>query len=127
MKTFLPTLLLFAVCFTAKAQESRTTFDGATVVSTPSGLAVQLTWKKGAENIAYFLVERSTNGVDFTQCALVFTSEDPDFVDYKFREKIGSSSHGQVYRIGLVSDQKRVTYLPAKKIISPEVTLVQPL
>lgn len=127
MKTLLPAFIFLLSGFSVFSQESRTTFDGATVVSTPSGLAVQLTWKKGAENVAYFIVERSTDGIDFTQCGIVFTSEEPGFVQYKFKEKIGSYSQGQVYRIALVSDQKRVTYLPVKKVIAPETTLVQAL
>lgn len=119
MKTRLLSLLLLVITGNAFGQNTRTTYDGLTVVGTPAGKAVQLTWKKGSEDVYYFIVERSNNGVDFTQCAIVFTSEEPGFTDYKFREKIGDSSQGLVYRLALVSQQRRISYLPAKTLISP--------
>lgn len=120
MKTLLLGFAFILASLTATAQEPRTAYDALKVVNTANGLAAQLTWKKGAENVAYFIVERSTDGIDFKQCAIVFTSEDPAFVDYKFRDKIGTLSQGLVYRIALVSEQKRITYLPAKTLIAPE-------
>ncbi len=120
MKTLLLGIAFSTLCAIASAQSSRTAYDALKVVTTANGLAAQLSWKKGSENIAYFIVERSNNGIDFTQCAIVFTSEDPAFVDYKFRDKISNTSQGLVYRLGLVSDQKRVSYLPAKTLIAPE-------
>ena len=120
MKTLLLGFAFSFLCSVASAQDTRTAYDGLKVVTTANGLAAQLSWKKGSENVAYFIVERSTNGVDFTQCAIVFTSEDPDFVDYKFRDKISNNSQGLVYRLGLVSNQKRISYLPAKTLIAPE-------
>lgn len=120
MKTLLLALTFSFICTLASAQNTHTSYDGLKVVTTPNGLAAQLTWKKGTEDVSYFIVERSTNGIDFTQCAIVFTGEDPKLVDYKFREKIGSTSQGLVYRLGLVSNQKRISYLPAKTLIAPE-------
>jgi hypothetical protein len=120
MKTILLGLAFVMASLAAASQDTRTTYDALKVVTTSTGLAAQLTWKKGAENIAYFIVERSTDGIDFKQCAIVFTSDDPAFVDYKFRDKIGSLSQGLVYRVGIVNDQKRVSYLPAKTLIAPE-------
>jgi hypothetical protein len=120
MKTLLLGFAFLLVCFAASAQESRTAYDGLKVVTTANGLAAQLSWKKGSEDVSYFVVERSTNGVDFTRCAIVFTSEDPDFVEYKFRDKIASTSQGLVYRLGLVNEQKHICYLPAKTLIAPE-------
>jgi len=120
MKTILLGLALSFVCTNSFAQSSSTRYEGLKVVSTANGVAAQLTWKKGSENVSYFIVERSTNGVDFTQCAIVFTSENPKLVDYKFRDKIASTSQGLVYRLALVNDQKRVAYLPPKTLIAPE-------
>ena len=120
MKTFLLGLAFSLIVSTVSAQETRTTYEGLKIVTTANGMAAQLSWKKGSENVAYFIVERSSNGVDFAQCAIVFTSEDPDFVDYKFRDKISSASQGLVYRLALVSNQKRISYLPAKTLIAPE-------
>ena len=120
MKTFLPALILGLACTTAFAQTGRTNYEELKVVNTANGLAAQLSWKKGSEEVSYFIVERSTNGVDFSRCAIVFTSEDSTLVDYKFRDKIGSASQGLVYRLALVSNQKHIAYLPPKTLIAPE-------
>ena len=120
MKTFLLCIALIFGCLSASAQEQKTSFEAITVVNTSAGVAAQLSWKKGSENISYFIVERSTDGVEFKQCGIVFLSEDPAFSEYKFRDRISDNSHGLVYRIGVVTNQKRVYYLPSKKLISPE-------
>lgn len=120
MKTFLLCLTLSLACLTVSAQEPRTSFNNVAVVTTSAGMAAQLSWKKGKEDVAYFIVERSFDGIDFTQCGVVFLSEDPEFKEYKFRDRISDKSTGLVYRIGIVTSQKRVYYLPAKKVIAPE-------
>ncbi|HYO22454.1 MAG TPA: hypothetical protein VER36_08605 [Flavisolibacter sp.] len=120
MKTYLLGLALTFICLSASAQEQKTSFDGIAVVNTSAGMAAQLSWKKGSENISYFIIERSTDGIDFKQCGIVFLSEDPAFSEYKFRDRIGNLSSGMIYRIGIVTTQKRVFYLPSKKLIAPE-------
>jgi hypothetical protein len=114
----------FITCFFSQfafAQEQKTSIDDISVVTTSAGTtAAQLSWKKGAESIAYFIVERSTDGVDFKQCGIVFLSENPDFVQYKFRDKITGNAHGLLYRIGIVNEQRRLSYLPAQKVVLPE-------
>lgn len=111
------TTVLLVVSSSSFAQE-KTVFQSAGLTQSGDGApCVQLNWKKGAENTAYYLVERSSNGVDFKQVALVFTAEEASFSDYKFRDKGYSSSGNAVYyRISIVSDQKELTYLPAKKV-----------
>jgi hypothetical protein len=120
MKTYLLFLALTIFTLSASAQDQKTSFNGIGVVNTSAGMAAQLSWKKGAEDIAYFSVERSADDIDFTQCGIVFLSEDPAFSDYKFRDRIGNSSQGWVYRIGIVTPEKRLFSLPTKKLISPE-------
>jgi hypothetical protein len=120
MKTRLLLVALTFVCSVASAQIQKTSFDGIAVVTTSAGIAAQLSWKKGTENISYFVIERSIDGIEFTQCGIVFLSEDPDFSEYKFRDRISALSHGLVYRIGVVTTQKRIYYLPSKKLITPE-------
>lgn len=120
MKTIFFGLLLTFVCLFGNAQEQRTSFQSISVVHTSAGMSAQLSWKKGNENIAYFIVERSEDGVDFKQCGIVLLSEDPQFNEYKFRERIANTSNGLVYRIGIVTDQKRIFYLPSKKLVAPE-------
>ena len=120
MKTLIIGLTLTLVWLSSSAQEEKTSFSNIAVVTTSAGLAAQLSWKKGTENISYFIVERSTDGIDYKQCGIVFLSEDPTFNEYKFRDKIANNTSGLIYRIGIVTDQKRLYYLPAKKIIAPE-------
>jgi hypothetical protein len=120
MKTILLGVTLTFMCFFGFAQEQQTSFQGLSIVTTSAGMAAQLSWKKGNENIAYFIVERSFDGIDFKQCGVVFLSEDPQFNEYKFRDRISNTSNGLVYRIGVVTEQKRVYYLPSKKLIAPE-------
>ncbi len=110
-------ILLCLFCLPACAQDQRTNFEGLSVVTTSAGKAAQLTWKKGDENIAFYVVERSADGIDFKQCAIVFLSDAPDFTDYRFRDKTSDLSNGLLYRIGIVNEQKRVSYLPVRKLI----------
>ncbi len=61
MKTSFFYLLLCLFSFPAFAQDQRTSFEAISVVTTSAGMAAQLAWKKGDENIAFFIVERSTS------------------------------------------------------------------
>jgi hypothetical protein len=120
MKTLYSLFVAAFVLFTSAsfAQNQKTVFEGAYLTKGGDGAAcVQMNWKKGSENTAYYLVERSTNGVDFKQVALVFTSEDTQFSNYKFRDK-GFAAAGNIayYRIAMVSEQKELTYLSVQKV-----------
>ena len=119
MKTILSFVAAFLlIASTATAQDQKSTFENASLTKAADGAAcVQLNWKKGAENTAYYLVERSNDGKEFKQVALVFTSEDANFVNYKFRDKGFASANGAAYyRICIVNDHNEITYLPAKKV-----------
>lgn len=127
MKTllsFVATFLLIAS--TAIAQDQKSIFENVVITKAADGTAtVQLNWKKGAENTAYYLIERSNDGKEFKQVALAFTSEDANLVNYKFRDKgVASATGAAYYRICIVNDQKEITYLPVKKVdLSTGVTL----
>jgi hypothetical protein len=120
MKTLYSFFVAAFVLFTStvSAQSQKSVFEGASLTKAGDGAAcVQLNWKKGSENTAYYLVERSANGVDFKQIALVFTSEDAQFSDYKFRDKgFAAAGNNAYYRIAIVSDQKELTYLPVQLV-----------
>lgn len=120
MKTYLTALALI-VCFTSFAQEENTHFSNISVVTTSAGIAAQLTWIKGTENISYFIVERSNDGVDFKQCGIVFLSDEPGFTEYKFRDRISNNTQGLLYRVGVVTEHKRINYLPVKKLVTPQM------
>jgi len=120
MKTVVPFFLaLFLLTASSLfAQERKTVFEAPSFAKAGDGSSlVNLTWKKGTENTAYYLVQRSIDGVEFKTVGLVFTSEDNNFSDYAFRDKV-SEIGGAIevyYRVGIVSDQKELTYLPVKK------------
>jgi hypothetical protein len=119
MKTCLTALALI-VCVTSFAQEESTRFSNISVVTTSAGTAAQLTWIKGKENVSYFIVERSNDGIEFKQCGIVFLSDEPGFTEYKFRDRISNTTHSLLYRIGVVTEHKRVYYLPVKKLVTPQ-------
>lgn len=120
MKTLVPFCLALCLLFagTAFSQEQRTVFAKTSVTKAGDGAAcAELAWKKGAEKTAYYLVERSTDGKTFKQIALVFTGEDNAVVDYKFRDKAYASGGNAVYyRVGMVAENKELTYLPVQKL-----------
>ncbi|HEU4903665.1 MAG TPA: hypothetical protein VFT06_12755 [Flavisolibacter sp.] len=100
------------------SQEQKSVFENAGLATAADGSScVQLNWKKGAENTAYYLVERSADGKEFKQIALVFTAEDSQLVDYKFRDKgYASAGSAAYYRIIIVNDRHEITYLPVRKV-----------
>jgi hypothetical protein len=121
MKTAFFSLIVILSSLPALAQDQKTSIDNISIITTSAGItSAQLSWKKGDESIAYFIVERSTDGIDFKQCGIVFLSDNPEFVQYKFRDKITSNTQGLLYRIGIVNEQKRLSYLPVKKLVLPE-------
>ena len=66
---------------------------------------VSITWATGMEKrISHFIIERSTNGVDFKQTALIFAVANPSAVqNYSFVDVIDVHGNGMLYyRIKLV-------------------------
>lgn len=106
------------------SQEQKSVFENAALTTAADGSpCVQLNWKKGSENTAYYLVERSADGKEFKQIALVFTAEDNQLVDYKFRDKgYASAGSAAYYRITIVNDRREATYLAVRKVVFPNGT-----
>jgi len=118
MKTFVSFFTAAFLLLSGTAFSQSSVFETASLAKAGDGLpCVQLNWKKGGENTAYYLVERSSNGVDFKQIALVFTAEDEQFSAYKYRDKnfaqAGSTAY---YRIVIVNDKRELAYLPVQKV-----------
>ena len=107
-------LLLSVISF---SQNQNTVFENASLIKSANGSsAVSLSWKKGAENTAYYLVERSVDGNTFKPIALVFTAENADFVNYKYKDNNIASASGTVYyRIAIVNNQKILPFFLLKK------------
>jgi hypothetical protein len=119
MKTIVPFFAaLFLLATTSFAQERKTVFEDISLAKSGDGAScMNLAWKKGGENTAYYLVQRSSDGVEFKTVALVFTSEDSSFCDYGYRDKAFASGGGNevYYRIAIVNEQKELAFLPVKK------------
>ena len=62
-----------------------------------------------------FEVERSRDGKTFVMAALVFGTDDPDFVEYKFYEK--AKKVKSFYRLKIIYKDKTVDY---SSIINPQ-------
>jgi hypothetical protein len=120
MKTFTSFLVAAFVLMAtvSMAQDRKTVFETASLTASADGrTAVMLNWKQGEESTAYYLVERSTDGKEFKQIAMVFTWEDAQNNAYKFRDRgFTTSGVSLYYRIGVVNEQKEVNYLPVKKV-----------
>lgn len=78
---------------------------------------VQIDWSLDNNNLSHFIIERSLDGKNFKQCALVFASEDASFSDYKFRDKEITDAAIVYYRIASVNSQKEISYFPVRKVV----------
>lgn len=113
---FVAALVLFAA--TSFAQDNNPMVETVSFITVADGAPyVQLNWKKGTDNTIYYTVEKSIDGNTFKQVAIVFTSEDAQFAAYKYRDKsLATSGDAVYYRIGMVSEQKELVYLPVQKV-----------
>jgi hypothetical protein len=133
MKTFTFLSVAAFVLFSTRSfsQDQTSVFESASLTKAGDGSpCVQLKWKKGSENTAYYLVERSSGGKEFMQVALVFTSEDSTFSAYKYRDKNFAGLGNTIfYRIVIVNEQKELIYLPVRKVdvSMAETTSVAPV
>jgi len=76
---------------------------------------VILDWQVGQnEKAEQFIVERSTDGINFKMAALVFSSEKAEKENYQFYEK---ASNGKcVYRVLLIGKDNQLIYSPLVEI-----------
>lgn len=78
---------------------------------------VDLNWVTGHEkDLSHFVVERSTNGVDYTETGMVFAAGNSTAVqNYAFSDMLNTSSKGVVYyRLKMMDSQKRYQYSPVR-------------
>jgi len=74
---------------------------------------VSLDWTTGHEkDLSHFVVERSTNGVDYAEAGIVFAMGNSTAVqNYSFSDMLNTSSKGVVYyRLKMMDSQKRYQY-----------------
>ena len=127
MKTLASFVAAFVLLSTVSfAQNKKSAFETAVMTKTADGKpCVLLNWTKGAENTAYYLVERSADGKEFRQVAIVFTSDEAQWTSYNFQDKNSAPFNGVVfYRIALVNDRKEVAYLPVTKVNVSEEKMI---
>lgn len=74
---------------------------------------VNLNWVTGHEkDLSHFVIQRSTNGIDYTDAGVVFAAGTSTAVqNYAFPDVLGTSSKGVLYyRLKMMDSQKRYQY-----------------
>jgi hypothetical protein len=80
---------------------------------------INLDWTTGYEkDLSYFIVERSTNGVDYTQAGVVFAAGNSTAVQkYSFSDVVSTASKGVIYyRLKMIDSQKRYQNSPVRLV-----------
>ena len=90
---------------------------------------VTLNWTTGHEkDLNYFVIERSTNGKDYTEAGVVFAYGNSTVVQsYSYPETINTKAKGVIYyRLRMTDSQKRFQYSPVRLVrFDEEVMNVQ--
>ena len=74
---------------------------------------VSLTWTTALEkNFSHFVIERSTNGIDFTDAAVIFTEGNSETAkSYSFKDGVSTSGNGMLhYRMRMVGLDGKYEY-----------------
>lgn len=80
---------------------------------------VLLSWTTGKEKeLSHFTIERSTNGVDFTDAGLLFANGNSDVaLQYKFKDALPSTAGGMVYyRLKMVDMDGKTQHSPVRML-----------
>lgn len=80
---------------------------------------VDLNWVTGHEkDLSHFVIERSTNGVDYSEVAVVFAMGNSTAVqEYSYTDAVGTSSKGIIYyRLRMMDSQKRYQFSPVRLV-----------
>lgn len=80
---------------------------------------VQLNWVTGHEkDLSHFVIERSTNGIDYTEMSIVFAMGNSTAVqNYNFSDALNASAKGVIYyRLKLIDSRKRFQYSPVRLV-----------
>lgn len=80
---------------------------------------IQLQWVTAHEkNASHFTIERSLNGIDFLDAAIIFSSGDSDqSKSYSFTDKLKADGKGRIfYRLKMVDLQGNVSYSQVRSL-----------
>jgi hypothetical protein len=90
---------------------------------------VNLNWVTGHEkDLSHFVVERSTNGFDYSEVAVVFAMGNSTAVqNYNYTDAVNTASKGVIYyRLRMMDSQKRFQFSPVRLVrIGDATTEVQ--
>lgn len=76
---------------------------------------VVLNWEvEENETADQFMVEKSTDGVNYSVAGLIFGTDKPTSDKYEFYEKAGNQK--MMYRIRIVEKDQKISYLPVVEI-----------
>lgn len=100
------------------SQATRYEFKSANILNINASVSnkkVILDWQVDQNETAdQFLVEKSTDGINYKIAALVFSTEKKDKEYYLFSEKRGKGKN--FYRVLLISKNKKNTYSPVVEV-----------
>lgn len=79
---------------------------------------ILLNWSTTAEkNVSHFVVERSTNGNEYNEAALLFTDGNAEVLrSYQYRDAIPGNTSVWYYRLRIVDLDGTLTYSPVRMI-----------
>ena len=80
---------------------------------------IVLNWITGNEkNLSHFTVERSFDGLNFSDAGIVFTNDNVDIMEqYSFKDVLRSNSKGVVYyRLKLAGSNGQIEYSVVRKV-----------
>ncbi|HEY0679026.1 MAG TPA: T9SS type A sorting domain-containing protein [Chitinophagaceae bacterium] len=88
---------------------------------------VKLTWTTGHEkDLVYFVIERSTNGVDYSEAGFVFAAGNASLMQYSFPDVMPNASRGVIYyRLKMMDSRKRFQYSPVRLVRISETTATE--
>lgn len=86
---------------------------------------VSLNWVTGHEkDLSHFVVERSTNGIDYTEAGIVFSLGNSTSVqEYNYTDPVNTAAKGIIYyRLRMMDSQKRYQFSPVRLVRIGEAT-----
>ena len=123
LKTTILVALTIGFLNTANSQDARLQISSLdTTVSAKATQAISFTatvnnnkadlkWTAATEmKINHFMVERSTDGVNFSDAAMVFAFEEATTMPYRFAEKLHADASVVYYRICMIGKDGKTVY-----------------
>ena len=126
LKTALVALTLSIITFSANSQVApapapKATIEQAGFSATFNDIKADLKWTARNEgNVSHFVIERSKDGVNFQDAAVVFAFEDANNFTYKFSEKLNETEGVVYYRLCTIDKAGKYSYSDVRLVRTEE-------